>query len=57
MQTYPTFTLALLIASSVVQAQPAVKGARDGEALGLYAASAFRLSDGQCKNCQVVASL
>ena len=52
MQTYPTFTLALLIASSFVQAQPAVKGARDGEALGLYAASAFRLSDGQCKDCQ-----
>ena len=49
-----SLTLALLIASSFAQAQPAVKSALSQESLGLYDATDFRLSDGRCADCQAI---
>lgn len=47
-----TLSLALLIASSLVQA--GVKPADQQEALGLYDAADFRISDGRCSDCQTI---
>jgi hypothetical protein len=46
--------VALLLATGVAHAHPAVKDARDGETLGLYDAADFRLSDGRCPDCQTI---